>query len=79
VNNIVILLTKRIITLIVLSSLSTEIQFLICGECQSSKEVAVSKNIIDELSKLMAKVGYTLTNSQLELQCLCDNCSASAA
>jgi Fur family zinc uptake transcriptional regulator len=54
-------------------------QFLICGKCQSTKEIGVSKGIIDELGKLVGKVGYTLTNSQLELQCLCDNCSASAA
>ena len=52
-------------------------QFLICGECQSAKEIAISKSIIDELGKLVGKAGYTLTNSQLELQCLCDNCSAS--
>lgn len=55
------------------------IQFLICGKCQSAKEVAVSKGIIDELGKLVGKVGYTLTSSQLELQCFCNNCSASTA
>jgi Fur family zinc uptake transcriptional regulator len=54
-------------------------QFLICGECQSAKEIAISKNIIDELAKLVGKTGYTLTHSQLELQCLCNNCSASTA
>jgi Fur family zinc uptake transcriptional regulator len=50
-------------------------QFLICGECQSAKEIAISKSIIDELGKLVDKAGYALTNSQLELQCLCNNCS----
>lgn len=54
-------------------------QFLICGECQSAKEITISKNTIDELGKLMGKAGYTLTNSQLELQCLCNNCSTNAA
>ena len=54
-------------------------QFIICSECQSAKEIAISKGIIDELGKLVAKAGYTLTNSQLELQCVCNNCSASAA
>lgn len=51
-------------------------QFLICGECQSAIEIAISKSIIDELKKLVGKSGYTLTNSQLELQCVCNNCSA---
>lgn len=54
-------------------------QFLICGECQSAKEIAIPKNIIDELGKLVGKAGYTLSNSQLELQCLCNSCSASTA
>lgn len=54
-------------------------QFLICGECQSTKEITISKSIIDELGKLVGKAGYTLAHSQLELQCLCNNCSASTA
>lgn len=54
-------------------------QFLICGECQSTTEIAISKNVIGELGKLVGKAGYRLTNSQLELQCLCNNCSASTA
>ncbi|MFT7110054.1 MAG: Fur family zinc uptake transcriptional regulator [Psychrobacter glaciei] len=64
----------------ILGGCSQEItQFLICGKCQSTKEIAVSKGIINELGKLLSKVGYTLTNSKLELQCLCNNCSASTA
>jgi Fur family zinc uptake transcriptional regulator len=54
-------------------------QFLICGECHSAKEIAISTSIIDELGKLVGKAGYTLTNPQLELQCLCNNCSAGTA
>jgi len=54
-------------------------QFLICGECQSAIEIAISKSIIDELGKLVGEAGYTLTHSQLELQCLCNNCSANMA
>jgi Fur family zinc uptake transcriptional regulator len=48
-------------------------QFFIYDKCQSSKEITVCKGIIDELSKLVGKVGYTLTNLQLELQCFCNN------
>ena len=64
----------------ILEGCSQEItQFLICGKCQSTKEIAVSKGIIDELGKLVGKVGYTLASSQLELQCFCNDCSASTA
>jgi len=64
----------------ILGECSHEItQFLICGQCQSAKEILVSKNIIRELGKLVSKANYTLTNSQLELQCLCNDCSPSAA
>lgn len=54
-------------------------QFLMCGKCQSVKEIAISKSIIDELDHQVRGAGYKLMNSQLELQCLCDNCLASAA
>jgi Fur family zinc uptake transcriptional regulator len=54
-------------------------QFLMCGKCQSVKEIAIAKSIIDELDHQVAGAGYKLMNSQLELQCLCDNCLASAA
>lgn len=54
-------------------------QFLICSNCQRAKEIAISKNITDELGKLVSEAGYRLTNLQLELRCLCDDCSASTA
>ena len=54
-------------------------QFLICGKCQSTKEIAISKSIIDELGDLVGKSDYRLTNPQLELQCLCNNCSVITA
>ena len=65
-------------------------QFLICGECQTTKEIAcggcpdeqeisISKSVIDELSKLVSQAGYTLMNSQLELRVLCHNCATSKA
>jgi Fur family zinc uptake transcriptional regulator len=54
-------------------------QFLMCGKCQSVKEIAISKSIIDELDQQVTGAGYKLMNSQLELQCLCDNCLARAA
>lgn len=54
-------------------------QFLICGKCQTVKEIAIAKRIIEELDNQVAGAGYKLMNSQLELQCLCDNCLANAA
>lgn len=49
-------------------------QFLICGQCQTVKEIAISKLIIDELDKQVSNAGYKLLNSQLELQCVCEKC-----
>lgn len=54
-------------------------QFLICGKCQSVKEIAISKSIIDELDQQVVRAGYKLVNSQLELQCLCGSCLESVA
>ena len=54
-------------------------QFLICGKCQSTKEISIPKGVIDELEKIVIKAGYTLTQSQLELKGLCSNCSMSEA
>ena len=54
-------------------------QFLICSNCQKVKEIAISRNIIEELDGQVANAGYKLTNSQLELQCLCEACVSSAA
>lgn len=49
-------------------------QFLICGKCNNVKEITISKNIVTELEKQVSKAGYKLTNSQIELQCLCEHC-----
>ncbi len=54
-------------------------QFLICGNCQSVKEIAITKSIIDDLDLQVKKAGYKLMNSQLELDCLCDDCVSKAA
>ena len=54
-------------------------QFLICRECQSVKEIAIAKIIIDELGKQVIGAGYNLINSQIELQCVCENCLKNAA
>ncbi len=52
-------------------------QFLICGECQSVKEIAIPKSLISDIEKQVVEAGYYLTKSQLELQCVCANCATS--
>ncbi len=53
--------------------------FLVCGECDGAREVAVPRDFIDELSPLVDTAGYTLRNSQLELQCVCRHCLETAS
>ena len=54
-------------------------QFLICGNCQTVKEIGISKKIIEELGEQVSKAEYKLINPQLELQCLCKTCVGKAA
>lgn len=51
------------------------LQFLICRQCQQVKEVVIDKKIIDALQKQVSNVGYQLRSSQLELDCLCEDCA----
>lgn len=51
-------------------------QFLICNRCQKVKEIAIDSRVLESLGRSVAKAGYQLTQSQLELRCLCDECSA---
>jgi Fur family zinc uptake transcriptional regulator len=53
-------------------------QFLICEKCQAVKEIAIPKRIIDELGAQVEKANYTLLAPQLELACLCSECSSSS-
>ncbi len=49
-------------------------QFLICNECQKVKEIQIGKNIIDELNDNVEQAGFTMITTQLEVNCLCDDC-----
>ena len=51
-------------------------QFLICGSCEKVNEIYISSQIIEELEEQVSESGYQLTNSQLELQCICDDCAS---
>ncbi|MEJ2681429.1 MAG: transcriptional repressor [Gammaproteobacteria bacterium] len=54
-------------------------QFLICGTCSKVKEISMSQSTITELQETVRNAGYQLMSPQLEMNCLCDNCSAQAA
>ena len=54
-------------------------QFLICRPCHRVKEIAIKKTIVEELRTNVDSVGYKLMNTQLELDCLCEQCAKNAA
>jgi len=50
-------------------------QFLICERCNQVKEIAINKDVFNELENAVTDAGFTLIKPQLELKCLCDACS----
>ena len=50
-------------------------QFLICRHCHAVKEIGINKSIVDDLRQSVTGAGYTLMDSQLELDCLCEQCT----
>lgn len=54
------------------------VQFLICGNCQSVKEITVDKRSINNLRDTIKKAGFHLLSPQLEISCLCHNCKHQA-
>lgn len=53
-------------------------QFLICSDCGKVKEIGIKKSLIDSVKSSVQKAGFILKKSQLELQCLCQDCSSHA-
>ena len=51
-------------------------QFLICGNCSKVTEVTISQSAVDELQTSVKNAGYQLMSPQLEMKCLCDDCSS---
>ncbi len=49
-------------------------QFLICRECHQVQEITIPREIIETLQQHVTTAGYQLLNSQLELDCICQNC-----
>ncbi len=54
-------------------------QFLICGKCLSVKEINLKNITAQELEKDLKQTGYQLVSPQIELNCICDNCTEEAA
>ena len=50
-------------------------QFLICQHCQKVEEISIKQDVIESLHKSATKVGFELTTSQLELNCVCESCA----
>ncbi|CAA0124407.1 Zinc uptake regulation protein [BD1-7 clade bacterium] len=50
-------------------------QFLICRECSRVNEIMVDEALIKALHNSVADAGYSLMNSHLEIDCLCDRCT----
>lgn len=50
-------------------------QFLICDRCHQVKEVGIQSEVFAALEASAQKAGFTLTQSQLELKCLCADCA----
>ena len=54
-------------------------QFLICSVCNAVKEITVNKSTINELNESVEKAGFQLVSPQLEINCICNDCLATAA
>lgn len=50
-------------------------QFLICSECQKVTEIGINKNIIQDLKDNVESAGFHLKSPQLEMNCICIECS----
>lgn len=53
-----------------------ELHFLICRQCKKVKEIELPVSLMQQLKDSVAKSGFQFKNSQLELDCLCDQCAS---
>lgn len=54
-------------------------QFLICVKCGKVKEISVHPSVISGFETSVNEAGFQLTHTQLEINCLCDDCLEQAA
>lgn len=51
-------------------------QFLICEQCHKVSELDIKSSTMRALHDNVKNAGYQLTNPQLELSCVCNECAA---
>ena len=54
-------------------------QFLICSKCQRVEEISVASATIDAIKRSVDEAGYQLVSPQLEMNCLCGDCTGKSA
>lgn len=54
-------------------------QFLICGKCERVEEINISQSILKTMKKNVEEAGFHLVSPQLEMNCICKECSSYAA
>jgi Fur family zinc uptake transcriptional regulator len=47
--------------------------------CNAVKEITVNKSTINELNQSVEQAGFKLVSPQLEINCICNDCLATAA
>ena len=50
-------------------------QFLICVQCYRVEETGISKSVLSEIKRNVKGAGFELVSPQLEINCLCGDCS----
>ncbi|WP_076540122.1 Fur family transcriptional regulator [Shewanella sp. UCD-KL21] len=50
-------------------------QFLICKSCGKVAEKGIQASVIEALKESIQQADFQLLNSQIELQCLCNDCA----
>lgn len=53
-------------------------QFLICDQCQYVEEISVDSSALKNLNTAIEKNGFHISNPQLEINGICDNCFSHA-
>lgn len=53
-------------------------QFLVCKACDRVEEVGIANPLSDAFATTLDSLGFRLMNNQVELECLCNDCSVPA-
>ena len=54
-------------------------QYLICGECGQVKVLGVEQQVLGNLKNCVSSSGFRLKSLELELDCICGDCSATGS